>query len=58
MYDMAATDDASIGIDVVCIFTSVLFVDGEGRSVGLDGNIVRILAQKVVPDRRYKAIWP
>jgi hypothetical protein len=43
MYNVAATDDTSISIDVVGIFGSSLFVDGDGRGVGFDGDLVGIL---------------
>ena len=47
---MVATDDASIGIDVVDIFGSSLFIDGEGRSVGFDGELIGVIVQEFIPD--------
>jgi hypothetical protein len=58
MHDVAAANDTSVGIDVVGIFTSALFIDGDSRSVGFDGDVVGIFAQEFVPDRCYKAIGP
>ena len=50
MHDVVATDDASIGIDVVDIFGSSLFIDGEGRSVGFDGELIGVIVQEFIPD--------
>ena len=58
MHDVAASDDASIGIDVVGMVGIARFVDGDGRSIGFDGKLLGILVQEIVPDRRYKAIRP
>lgn len=56
MHDVATTNDTPVGINVVGIFASVVFIDGYGRSVGLDGDLVGIFVREVVPDGCYKAV--
>ena len=55
---MAASDDTSIGIDVVGMINVARSIDRDGRGTGFDGKLLGILVQEIVPDRRYKAIRP